>query len=41
LGLDGVPSPMIGFAAIGLSLFGFIAGSLSERRSAATREDAP
>jgi SSS family solute:Na+ symporter len=41
LGLDGVPSPMIGFAAIGLSLFGFIAGSLSERRSAGARGDAP
>jgi len=31
LGLEGVSSPIIGFAAIGLSLFGFVAGSLSER----------
>ncbi|GBE44668.1 sodium/proline symporter [bacterium BMS3Bbin10] len=33
LGLDGVSSPVIGFAAIGLSLFGFVAGSLSEGRA--------
>jgi SSS family solute:Na+ symporter len=41
LGLDGVPSPVIGFAAIGLSLFGFIVGSLSERHTAGARGDAP
>lgn len=33
LGLEHVPSPIIGFAAIGLSLLGFIIGSLSERRA--------
>jgi SSS family solute:Na+ symporter len=32
LGLDGVPSPIIGFGAIGLSLLGFVLGSLSEHR---------
>ena len=38
LGLDGVSSPVIGFAAIGLSLFGFIAGSLSDTRARRMRE---
>ena len=38
LGLDGVSSPVIGFAAIGLSLFGFVAGSLSEMRAAPKQE---
>jgi SSS family solute:Na+ symporter len=31
LGLDGISSPIIGFAAIGLSLFGFVVGSLTDR----------
>ncbi len=30
LGLDGISSPVIGFAAIGLSVLGFVIGSLSE-----------
>lgn len=30
LGLDGVSAPVIGFAAIGLSILGFVLGSLSE-----------
>lgn len=30
LGLDGVSAPVIGFAAIGLSIIGFVVGSLSE-----------
>ena len=38
LGLDAVPSPIIGFAAIGLSLLGFVIGSLSEGRASAERE---
>ena len=38
LGLENVPGPIIGFAAIGLSLLGFVLGSLSERNSAGTRE---
>ncbi len=33
LGLDSVSSPVIGFAAIGLSLIGFVVGSLSERHA--------
>ena len=32
LGLDAISSPMIGFAAIGLSLVGFVVGSLTEGR---------
>ncbi|MCB1519460.1 MAG: sodium:solute symporter family protein [Hyphomicrobiaceae bacterium] len=32
LGLDGVSTPVIGFAAIGLSLFGFVVGSLTDKR---------
>ncbi len=35
LGLEALSGPTIGFAAIGLSVFGLVAGSLSERRSAA------
>ena len=38
LGLEGVSSPIIGFAAIGLSLLGFVIGSLSEGRGARKTE---
>lgn len=32
LGLEAIPGPAIGFAAIGLSILGLVAGSLSERK---------
>ncbi len=35
LGLEDVSEPAIGFAAIGLSLFGFVLSSLSEKPRAA------
>jgi energy-converting hydrogenase Eha subunit A len=37
LGLEGVSSPIIGFTAIGLSLLGFVIGSLSEARKTEKR----